>query len=89
MLDHCREKHLPLICAGKVLALMDMMDAQQCTMNHLHDISKVGYATIYNYLALESLPRMPTIERLVMALGYEDLDYSWLAHWNVKGRLGM
>lgn len=63
----CQER--PLICAGQVLALMDFMEARQCTMNHLHDMSKIGYATIYNFLQLATFPGTPVLVKLVLALG--------------------
>ncbi len=81
----CQEKHRPLICAGQVLALMDLMEAEQCTMNHLHDMSKIGYATIYNFLGLETFPGTPVLAKLLLALGYEYVDFTWMAHLNVKG----
>ncbi|MBL9130519.1 MAG: hypothetical protein JNG86_04920, partial [Verrucomicrobiaceae bacterium] len=57
--------HLPLECAGEVLALMDLMERRQCTMQHLHDISQVSYATIHELLTLKTSfhtprPRAPS-----------------------------
>jgi hypothetical protein len=80
----CREKHEPLICAGQVLALMDLMEAEQCTMYHLHKMTDVGYATIYDFLGLETFPGTPVLVKLVLALGYELWEFTWIAHLSVK-----
>ena len=81
----CLKKQRPLICAGQVLALMDLMEAEQCTMNHLHDMSNIGYATIYNFLKLGTFPGTPVLFKLVVALGYEYVEFTWMAHLHVKG----
>lgn len=80
----CKKQRLPLIYGGKVLALMDIMLAKQCTMNHLHDLSGVSYASIYNFFKLKGRPRVPAIERMVISLGYEDLEFAWIAHGHMK-----
>jgi len=79
-----RKKRKPMICGGQVLALMDMMEEQQCTMNHLHELTKVGYATIYTFLQLKTFPSTLVIAQLVFALGYEHLEFAWIAHLNVS-----
>lgn len=79
----CQEKHEPLFCAGQVLALMDLMEAAKCTMHHLHELTKIGYATIYSFLKLESFPSTPVMIKWVLALGCEYVEFAIIAHFNV------
>ncbi len=54
-------------------------------MAHLHDISHVGYATIYDFLSLESFPATPVHVRLVFPLGGVDLmEFRCLSYFCLK-----
>ncbi len=55
------------------------MGCQGCTMGHLHDISHVGYATIYDFLSLESFPGTPVHVRLVLPLGADLMEFRCLS----------
>ncbi|MEQ1748183.1 MAG: hypothetical protein ABL974_02090 [Prosthecobacter sp.] len=84
VLAKCHLCHYPPVCAGEVMALMDLMEHGLCTMFHLHEISDVGYATIHDFLNLECFPGTPIRARLMIALNCEPLEFQWIAHWDLK-----
>lgn len=82
----CLDLHLPLDCAGEALALMDLMEQQQCTMQHLNDISGVAYATIHALLSLEVAFNTLIRVRLVTALDSSSMEFACLAYLNLLSR---
>ncbi len=84
VLAKCHRCHYPLVCAGEVMALMDLMEHGLCTMFHLHEISDVGYATIHGFLSLQCFPSTLIRARLMIPLYCEPLEFQWIAHWGLK-----
>lgn len=84
VVEKCLDDHLPLECAGEVLALMDLMERRQCTMQHLHDISQVSYATIHELLTLKTCFHTPVRVRLLAPLESDTMEFEWLAHLDLQ-----
>lgn len=79
VVERCRARKRHPMCAGEVLALMELMEAQDCNALRLHQRSKVSYAMIADILRLEAFPTTHTRANLAAALGQKLPEFELLA----------
>ena len=82
----CQQQERPLECAGEVLALMQLMTLRGCSMHHLHVISQVGYATVHDFLDLETFPATEIRVRMIRPLSCDIVEFELIAVLSLRER---
>jgi hypothetical protein len=83
----CREKPHDMLCAGEVLALMDLMLLFHYTIKRLHELSGVARSMIHDMLVMEALPTNDTVGRLARAFGMEAIEFHLLGFFTLRAEV--
>lgn len=83
VIARCRECNHQLICAGQVLALMDMMRVMGWTMLEVAARSGVSHSMIADVLRMRAFFTTDKLSRVVGAFGLEMHEFDRLAMYEV------
>ena len=75
----CAELELDPLCAGEVLALMDLMELRGCCILGLHESAGVARSMIAGILKLTKFPTTPVRLRLLRALKANAVEFEAMA----------
>ena len=84
VIKKCCKKHHRLICAGQVLALMDLMMMLEWTTEDLAEHSGVSRSMISSILNLERFPTIMVLYDLVHSMGFELHEFDLMAKYEVE-----
>jgi ribosome-binding protein aMBF1 (putative translation factor) len=83
----CLEKKHRLICAGEVLALMDLMEARGWSIQEVAEHSRISRQMISAMLSLERFPTAEVVAILSGAFGLKLFEFDLLAEFEVAGEV--
>jgi hypothetical protein len=83
----CRAKKHRLICAGEVLALMDLMEMRGWTILELAEHSHVSRQMISAILNVERFPTSEVVDQLAFPFGLELFEFDQLACYEVRAEV--
>lgn len=83
----CRAKKHRLICAGEVLALMDLMELRGWSILELAEKSLVSRQMISAFLNLERFPTSEVVDQLACPFGMELFEFDLLACFEVRAEV--
>ena len=83
----CRAKKHRLICAGEVLALMDLMEMRGWTILELAEHSHVSRQMISAILTVERCPTSEVVDQLACPFGLELFEFDQLACYEVRAEV--
>ncbi len=83
----CRAKKHRLICAGEVLALMDLMEQRGWSILELAEHSHVSRQMISAFLNLERFPTSEVVDQLACPFGLELFEFDQLACFEVRAEV--
>jgi ribosome-binding protein aMBF1 (putative translation factor) len=83
----CRAKKHRLICAGEVLALMDLMEQRGWSILELADHSHISRQMISAFLNLERFPTSEVVDQLACPFGLELFEFDQLACFEVRAEV--
>lgn len=85
--EKCRAKKHRLICAGEVLALMDLMEQRGWSILELAEHSHVSRQMISAMLNLERFPTSEVLDQLACPFGLELFEFDQLAWYEVRAEV--
>ena len=87
VIARCVDSHHRLICAGQVLALMDIMQVMGWTMLEVAHRSGVSHSMIADVLRLRAFFTTDRLSCVVEAFGLELHEFDRLAMYEVLGEV--
>lgn len=83
----CVERGHDMLCAGEALALMDLMEAVQCSILEVHERSHVSRAMIHDLLTMDAISTTDVKGKLARAFHLETIEFELLSHYTLRAEV--